>query len=194
MLSGSSLSINSITMQPLFGPLNVRQDGTFVFAAPIEDGYMPMVALTDIGWWARYTFDHRSETSGRDIEIASDMVGWDYLVSTFTKVTSQPAVFKRLTLDEWWENFTNADNPVANERERGDGSTTTRQNFSAFWRQFRDKNIRRDMELIRKVHPKSETLESWMRSTGYTGRFRSLLKNVEDGKGFEVNFEKAKQL
>jgi hypothetical protein len=61
-------------MQPLVEPLNKRPEGAFVFAAPICDGHMALVALSDIGWWARYTFDHREETSGKNLKIVSDMV------------------------------------------------------------------------------------------------------------------------
>jgi len=39
-----------------------------------------MIALADLGFWARWTFDHRKETSAKDLEVASDMVGWDRLV------------------------------------------------------------------------------------------------------------------
>ena len=50
-----------------------------------------MVALADIGFFARYTFDHRAASSGRDYRIASDLVAWDYLAETFEKVTGQKA-------------------------------------------------------------------------------------------------------
>jgi NmrA-like family len=180
-------------MQPLVGPLNKRQDGTFVFAAPIRDGHMVVVALSDIGWWARYTFDHRKETSGEHLKVASDMVSWDYLVSTFTKVTGQPAIFKRQELDEWWLNFYSVDIPLASDLRRGLGGeqvaevTTVRQNFSAWWRQWRDDIIQRDMEWIRKVHPNGHTLESWMRATCYAGDIGlGVLKRAEQGKsGFQ---------
>jgi len=179
----------------MFGPLHKRDDGTFVFASPISDGHVSMIALPDLGFWARYTFDHRAETSAKDLEVASEMVGWDHLVETFTKVTGQPAIFVRQTLDEWFENFTNVDKPVANEKERGDGSTTIKQNFSSFWRQWRDDIISRDMKWIKTVHPQTASLEHWMKSTGYTGQVdRSLLKNAEEGKSFGLNTEKIKSL
>lgn len=66
--------------QNVFSPLNVRKDGTVVFAAPVEDGKVPLIALKDLGWWARWTFDHRAKTSGREMNVVSDRVGWDELV------------------------------------------------------------------------------------------------------------------
>jgi hypothetical protein len=64
-----------------------------------------MIALSDLGWWARYTFDHRAETSARDLEVASDWVGWDYLRETFESVTGKKAVVVHQTVDEWMGNW-----------------------------------------------------------------------------------------
>lgn len=64
----------------MFGPLNKREDGTFVFAAPVGDGHVPLITLEDLGWWARYTFDHREETSAKEFEVASEIVTWEDVV------------------------------------------------------------------------------------------------------------------
>lgn len=89
----------------MFGPLNKRKDGTFVFASPIGNGHVPMIALPDLGYFARYTFDHRQETSGKDLEVASEMVQWSELVKTFQKVTGSKAEYKPVSLDEWFAIF-----------------------------------------------------------------------------------------
>ena len=177
----------------MFGPLNRREDGTFVFATPVGNGHVPMIALTDLGFWARYTFDHPSETSGRDLEVASDVVGWDYLVDTFKKVTGNKAVVKHQTLDEWFNNFTGTDQPIANEK-RGEVTeypyTTWRQNFTGWWALYRDDLLPRDLDWIRRTNPKGHTLESYMRETKYTGQLQNgLLKNSEDGKSIGPNWD-----
>ncbi|KAJ7836968.1 nmrA-family protein [Mycena leptocephala] len=139
-----------LLMGGLFDPLNVRADGTVVFAAPVAGGQIPMIALKDLGWWARYTFDHRTETSGQELIITSERVGWEYLVETFKKVTSKPAVFKPQSLDEWWGNFDDrVDGPVASDKKPGDGSRTIRDNFSAFWRVLRDDVVQKDIEVVK---------------------------------------------
>ncbi|KAJ7637859.1 NAD-P-binding protein [Mycena rosella] len=168
----------------IFGPMNVRKDGTVVWAAPMEDGRVPMIALKDLGWWARWTFDHRAETSARELSIASEHVGWEQIAETFTKITGRPAVYKRLALDEWWGHFDAnlVDHPMANEGRRGDGSMTIRENVSAAWRVFRDDLFDKDMEWIRSVHPGTCTLESWMRENNYDGKAPTVLKNALDGK------------
>jgi hypothetical protein len=175
-----------LMMQPqgLFGPLNVRKDGTVVFASPLEDGHVPLIALKDIGWWARYTFDHRAETSGRDLNITSERVHWDDLVKTFTKVTGLPAVYKRLSIEEYFSVFEaeKLDAPLASDKRRGDGSKTVGDNFKAFLRVLRDDIVDKDMEWIRSVHPGTYTVERWMRETGYDGKAGSVLKNTLEGK------------
>ncbi|RDX48932.1 NAD(P)-binding protein [Lentinus brumalis] len=180
---------------PMFGPIGQRPAGTYVFASPVGDGHVPMIALEDLGFFARYTFDHRAETSGKDLEIATDWVNWDYLVETFTKVTGEKAEFLRQPLDDWFKNWLRADHPVANERPFGDGSTTWRQNFSGFWSQWRDDVIKRDFEWLRKVNPNGYTLESWMRAKNYRGvKPEPLLKNAEDDKSVRLNWERVSQL
>ncbi|CAL1716920.1 unnamed protein product [Somion occarium] len=188
----NGMSWSSVTTGPyiemlqnmMFGPLNKREDGTFVFATPVGNGHVPMIALADLGFFARYTFDHRVETSGKDLEVASDIVGWDYLVSTFQKVTGQKAVALYQSLDEWFKNLDHTDKPIANEQTKvGPHTTTWRKNFTAFWSLWRDDIIKRDMEWIRSIHPNVRTVETWMRENNYKGQLKSdLLKNMEDGK------------
>lgn len=165
------------------GALNIRDDGTVVFAAPIGDGRMPMIALSDLGWWTRYTLDHREETSGKDLRVASDWVRWGYLSETFTKVTGIPSVYKPVTIDEWLACMQDINRPVANQKKVGDGSTTIRQSFAGFWALFHDDVIPRDMEWVRRTHPTGHDLASWIRETGFNGVIGSTaLKNSEDGK------------
>ncbi|KAJ7940142.1 NAD-P-binding protein [Mycena leptocephala] len=164
----------------LFDPLNLRADGTVVFAAPVAGGQIPMIALKDLGC------------------ITSERVGWEYLVETFKKVTDTPqaAVFKPQSLDEWWSNFDDrVDGPVASEKKPVDGSRTIRDNFSAFWCVLRDDVVQKDMDWIRQVHPGIYTLERWMRETNYGGRSGAVLKNSQEGRGMRgLNDEVAKLL
>jgi len=204
IVSDNDMSWSSVTTGPymdmlnttMFGPVNRRADGTFVFASPVGDGHVPMIALSDLGYFARYTFDHRAETSAKDLEVASDMVGWDYLVSTFSKVTGQKAIYLRQTLPEWFKNIQDIDRPLANERGlQDDGTTTWGENFKGWWSVFRDDILERDMGWIRSIHPKVHTLESWMKENNYTGKLNGgLLKNVEDGKSVRRNVERISSL
>ncbi|KIY46670.1 NAD(P)-binding protein [Fistulina hepatica ATCC 64428] len=166
---------------PVFGPVHFRDDGTAVFASAIGDGHVPMITLTDLGYFARYAFDHRESLSAEDIKVTSDVVGWDYLVETYTKVTGQPAVHVRQTMDEWFNNF-KAENlamPLAPYDPQG---TTRLQNFTSWWAQWHDDLIKRDMDWIRSIHPNVMSLETWMRKTNYTGRGRVNVLKDQDGR------------
>ncbi|KAI0071520.1 NAD(P)-binding protein [Panus rudis PR-1116 ss-1] len=184
---------------PFIGPMNKRADGTYVFTSPIGDGHMPMVSLRDIAYFARYIFDHRVETSGKDLRIASDDVTWDYLVRTFTKVTGKPAVYLRQSIDEWWTNWDGADRPYAamDAHEKVTPNTNTlRKNFTKWWAIYRDNLSQRDFKWIRSVNPEAHTVESWMRENNYTGdlNVRSLLKLEEDTGFVTPNFESVSRL
>lgn len=180
----------------MFGPIRRRDDGTFVFATPIGNGHIPMIALSDLGFFARYTFDNRDATSGRELQVASDVVSWEYLVATFTKVTGAPATILPQSLDEWFANFDGVDKPVANELGIGNGTQTTwRENFSGWWALWRDDIIQRDMKWVRSIHPHAETLETWMKKNDYSGRWkRNLLKNTEDGKTISPRWDHISRL
>ncbi|KAI0705160.1 NAD(P)-binding protein [Cytidiella melzeri] len=170
---------------PTLGPLNKRADGTYVFASPIGQGHVPMIALKDLGFWARYIYDHREEVSAKDLEVVSEMVSWDHLVSAFTAVTGKKAVALYQSTDDWMSNFNGVDEPVARNFSRGGGTTTWRQNFTAWWASYRDDIIKRDVDWVRSVHPGTYTVERWMKENGYTGDVfnLSLLKNAEEGAG-----------
>ncbi|TFK82182.1 hypothetical protein K466DRAFT_500761, partial [Polyporus arcularius HHB13444] len=180
----------------VFGPLKVRDDGTYVFASPVGTGHVPMIALQDLGFFARYIFDHRAATSREELEVASDWVGWDYLVQTFTKVTGKKAEYVPLPIDEWMGLFLGTDHPIANDHRSGDGSTTWRENSTRWWRLYRDDVIQRDFVWLRGVHPELLTVEAWMRATNYSGQIGTeLLKNEGDGKrGVRPNLERIAQL
>ncbi|KAK7033101.1 NAD P-binding protein [Favolaschia claudopus] len=173
----------------LFEPLNVRADGTVVFAAPAKHGKIPLVSLKDIGWWARYSFDHRSETSGQDLVIASHVVSWDEIAKTFTKVTGKPAVYKSQSIEEWWGNF----GPGVN-RFIGTSSLTIKENFTGFWNAFADGLAVRDMDWIRSVHPGTVTLEDWMKENEYSGSQGTVLKSREDNGDWGLNLEATARL
>lgn len=114
----------------MFGPVNRRQDGTFVFASPVGDGHVAMISLRDLGFFARYSFDNRALVSGRDLEVASQMVAWDGpdgVVETFKRVTGLKAVYVRQTIEEWMGNLVNSDQALAREEPAG---TTWSKNFS----------------------------------------------------------------
>ncbi len=175
--------------QGIYGPLRVRPDGTYVFASPFGQGHVPMITLADLGCFARYIFDHRAETSAQELEAASDVVSWDELVATFTKVTGKKAVNLALSIEEWFALFNQEDvaRPAA-----PDTTTTFKETYSRIARLYRDDIITRDLAWIRRVHPGVRTVESWMRENAYTGDLRR--EAPQAGRRTRPNFERIAQL
>ncbi|KAL0567484.1 hypothetical protein V5O48_014509 [Marasmius crinis-equi] len=151
----------------LLGPRMERENGAVVFDVPLGDGHVPVISLRDIGWWARYTFDHRSESSGKELKIATEMLTGDGLAETFTRVTGIPAIYERLGVDEYFgqSEIEGLDKPYGG----GESPSSIRDTFSGMYWTWRDDLIERDMEWIRRVYPEGYTLESWIRETGYDG-------------------------
>ena len=112
-----------------FGPLAKKDDGTYIFAPPIGNGHIPMIALKDLGFWARYSFDNRSTVSGRDLEVASHLASGKDIVEAFKKVTGKKAVLvENVGVEQWFGVFKNPNFPVA--VFGGKGSTTWKDNFT----------------------------------------------------------------
>jgi uncharacterized protein YbjT (DUF2867 family) len=136
--------------QGIMGPVQ-REDGIFVFNSPIGDGHIPMIALADLGFFARYAFDHHAQTSGKTWRLRATGLAGSTLVATFTKVTGQKSQYNREALDVWLAHTESAEKPVV--AEGGLGPTSWTEIFTGWWNAFRDDANKRDMDWIRKINP-----------------------------------------
>ncbi|KZT36391.1 hypothetical protein SISSUDRAFT_1121002 [Sistotremastrum suecicum HHB10207 ss-3] len=174
---------------PVFGPLHDSKTDTYIFAAPIGQGHVPMISLKDLGYFARYIFDHREAFSARDLEVTSDLVAWDKLVETFIKFTGKRAKFVDIPIEIWLQLLKNTDRPRANKfyDSGSSGHTTWGENFTKWWNIYHDDIIKRDLEAIKKIHPALRSVEAWMVETNYDASYKVLMKNNEEGKGGTFN-------
>src|SRR5436190_404079 len=97
--------------------------------------------------------------------------------TVFTNVTGLPAIYQPVTYSQWIAAHPLKDAPVAVEDPRG---MSFADNFRAWWKLFEDDVCTRDMEFCRRLHPKLQDIETWMRATGYDGRPKPLLKTFVD--------------
>ena len=89
-----------------------------------------MIALKDLGFWARYTFDNRSTVSGLDLEVASHLATGKEIVEAFKKVTGKKAVLvEDMEVEQWFGVFKDPSLPLAVLGEK-EGSTTFQENFT----------------------------------------------------------------
>lgn len=191
-----------LLFQLMLGPINIREDGTYVFATPFTEEPVPLIALSDLGYFVRYTFDHREEMSGRDLHISSEPVSWPVLVETFKKVTGKPAVWKPISVDEWFSTVGNTQKPLATENNE-EGGTTWEQNFRCWWVWWRDSmklwtDVRENLEdgTLRKINPGLRDVEMWMKESGWTGEMDwNLLKRPTEGtSSISLDLEKRKKM
>ncbi|KIK63503.1 hypothetical protein GYMLUDRAFT_222594 [Collybiopsis luxurians FD-317 M1] len=163
---------------PLLGPLAKRENGAVVWALPTGDGHIPAICLEDFGWWVRYIFDHRSETSGQELKVATEMMTMDQLVETFTRVTGVPAIHKRISIDEYL-----AFDPARSNLPLPNGEPyvkTFGDTYRAVYTLWHDNLVTRDMEWVRRIHPTGYTLESFIREKGIDGNLDKNFNLLED--------------
>ena len=85
----------------LFHPKRLEND-VFVFPAPIDDGYVSMIALDDLAFYVDWIFNNPEKSVGIDLAVATEDVYWDDLIKTFTEVTGKKAVNPKLTPEQYF--------------------------------------------------------------------------------------------
>ncbi|EHK15229.1 uncharacterized protein TRIVIDRAFT_38638 [Trichoderma virens Gv29-8] len=169
-------------------PFPDREDPTtLVFAAPLGEGQCPLIHLEDYGHYARWILDTPSKSNGIQLHVATEDISWKDLAATFTTVTGRKAVFKDLTLDEYFKLpiFPNPEMIVGHSTNKENSTLLTfRENFSGFWNMWKDNLTKRDYKLLDEILPnRVKSVKEWMEKTGYTGKPSSVLKDYRDGVG-----------
>lgn len=186
-----SILVTGVYAEMLFGGLFapvIQPDGTRVFALPLGNGHIPLETLSDLGAFALAMFQNREEWSGKTLNTVSHFATGQEIAETLHCVAGIKAVYKPITFDEWIAEIPFADAPVSAADPEG---ITVKENFRMWWPGLKESILlkleTRDMELLRRVHPGIQSLEQWMRETGYDGLPKPLLKGFIDnniGPGF----------
>ncbi|KAI1761823.1 NAD(P)-binding protein [Hypoxylon sp. FL1150] len=193
-------------------PLSVSiENGVATWRLPLNDGAIPFIALDDCAYYVKWLFDDPVRASGTDLQVAIDHVSARDLTAAFEKVTGHPARFVNVGFDEYfgssvtWAGY-DTEKPAGYNADPADPATLTlRENFSGFWTCWQhsgaDKNnsekiVRRDYELLDKIHPgRVRSAEDFFRRENEKGienglgslwervqpdRIRQILKITED--------------
>jgi uncharacterized protein YbjT (DUF2867 family) len=157
---------------------------TLVFAAPLGKGKCPLIYLEDYGAYARWMFDNPSRSNGLNLHVATEDIAWKDLAAAFTAVTGQKAIYKDVSLDEYFQLgiFPNPEAKVGHSASPDDPTLLTyRENFSGFWNTWKDNLTKRDYQLLDEILPtRVRSVREWMEKTGYTGKHTSVLKDYRD--------------
>lgn len=158
---------------------------TLVFIAPLGDAKCPLIYLPDYGRYARWLFDTPARSNGLNLHVASEDIAWKDVASAFTEVTGKKAVYRDVTLDEYFNlgAFPDPDAKIgASTAPHEPTLVTWRQNFSGFWNTWKDELTKRDYDLLNEILPgRIKTVKEWMVKTGYQGEYASVLKDYRDG-------------
>jgi hypothetical protein len=157
---------------------------TLVFSLPLGAGQPPLIHLPDLGRYARWMFDTPDRSIGMNLQVGTENIGWEYLAKTFKEVTGKKAVYKDVTLDEWFASgvFPDPDRKLGHSADHNDPTLLTyRENFSGFWNMWKDDLVKTDYALLDDILPdRVKSLGEWMRLTGYDGKTKVILKDSAD--------------
>jgi hypothetical protein len=174
------------TLSEMLAPFpDTKDPETLVFSVPIGAGKPPLIALEDLGRFALWMFDHPEKSSGLNLQISTEDVGWEHLAESFTDVTGQKAVFRDVSLDEYFASgvFPNADSKVGYSlADQNDGTLLTwRENFSGFWNLWKADLVKTDYGFLDEILPdRIRSVGEWIMRTGYDGKKTAVLKDYDD--------------
>lgn len=138
-------------------------DPILVFTVPMIDKPWTMIAINDIGFFARYIFANPDATLGTTVAVASESLTMQEAADTFTKVTGIPAVYEPMTLDQY--------------RSLGFVGATDIGNMFEFIQIY---GCVRDFDVIQQIHPHLTSFENWLRETEWKGEAVVVQKLIED--------------
>jgi hypothetical protein len=152
-----------------------QDDGSYLFKASIgQAGSMPLVSLDDLGWFARYMFEHPDEFRGDLLSVGIEHASGQKIAEAFTAVTGLPARFVPNTRQETEEALPEFKLGTAHSPGYEDPTlVTTRQMFVPWWNIWAESIGNtglwtRDYERLDAIKPdRIRSVEQWMRSTGY---------------------------
>jgi uncharacterized protein YbjT (DUF2867 family) len=167
-------------------------DGTFVFAAPIGKGSVPLAPLDDYGALVKWVIENPERSIRKRVNGAPFVTTWDDLANAFGEVTGTKTVFRDLSQDEWFEGIKAYVDPatrIPKGAEEGDETAITfRTSFGAWWNLWkfnvRDEEWEEEQRVfMEEVNPgRPASLVQWMTRTGYDGGYKEILKIREDDK------------
>lgn len=138
-------------------------DPTLVFTVPMADKPWTMIALDDIGVFARYIFSHLEQTAGKTLAVASQSLRMQDVVEIFTRVTGIPASYEPMTVEQF--------------RSLGYPGVTDMSNMFEFFQTY---GCDRDFDALHKIHPNLTSFENWLRQTGWKGEPVAVQKAIAD--------------
>ena len=163
-------------------------EGTYIFKLPLgKTGAMPLVALNDLGRYALWILSNPARSAGLSLGIAIAHISGAEHATAFESVTGNTARYEDIPLSEALASL-----PSGKIGAKGSGSPAyddptlknAAEHFGPWWEIFRDSGGNtgcwtRDYTLLDEILPdRIRTLEEWMRSVGFDGSLKPVLKTA----------------
>lgn len=175
-------------LEGTWGPYK-DSDGTVVFDYPLGDGALPLISLVDFGRYVRWQFDTPEKSVGNMLKVSTEHVSGEYLAKTFTEVTGKKAVYKNVSLEDYFKStfprltgVMDAKNALVGGGQADESTLQTyEQNFSGFWNHWaasggNKSHGTRDYERMDSILPdRMKSVGEWIRQTGYQGDMGPLI-------------------
>ena len=151
----------------------VPHDGTLsdgrtgkIFRGPITgDGEWQMIALSDLGYFAKMMLEDQTTWGGRTLRVASDQLPMSQVASIFEEVTGLPAEFDSMTEQDFLASgLPQAHDPLNNMLIYRDGYIEPR-----------------DYDHLRKLNPRLRSFRDWLTETRWRGEPRAMRKDAATG-------------
>jgi hypothetical protein len=159
-------------------------DGVYVFKLPLgKTGAMPLVALDEIGEYAKWMFEHPERSAGLELGVAIAHVSGPEYATAFEKVTGKKARYDDIPLQAVMDRMPKG--KIGTQGSPGYADPTLKTpagHFGPWWQIFRESGgntglWKRDYELLDDIMPnRIRTLEEWMRKVNYDGQPSPVLK------------------
>jgi hypothetical protein len=124
--------------------------------------------------------DTPNRSTGLELHVATEDIAWKDLAAAFTEVTGRKAVYRNVTLDEYFSLgiFSEPDTKIGSSSSPDDPTLFTfRENFSGFWNCWKDNLTKRDYGLLDDILPtRVKSVKEWMIKTKYDGKPSQVLK------------------
>ncbi|CAF1016611.1 unnamed protein product [Rotaria sordida] len=130
-----------------------------IFTFPMADKPIVLVALDDIAWFVKYSFENPNKSIGKNYYIAGDNITMDELVRTFSEITGIRAKYDDMPLEKYVETM----------REKKHIDFDRKENFIGFFQQFLQEKVNRNFNALKTIHPDLLNWRQWLVKTGWKG-------------------------
>ncbi len=150
-----------LRLAPKLGDLGDGREG-YTFYLPLGDGRYPLISLEDIAWYAVHMLQDWQDWGARDLAVVADNPTGAEIAAQFETATGTPSQYVSVPLEMVRDSIPGIGHDLAAMMEFFQGRDLLTAD--------------RDMDQLRRIHPKLMTFEDWLEVTAWDGSERDIQK------------------